>query len=176
MHVNWCMFCVFIDPGSYDVLFRLHLSAYFLHHVSNDRVTFYDMHSLVFNIEVPSSSHLLICNTRLLSFPATHFWYNHDRTESGRPGVTPSLFAGSVTCVGQHHYMPDIAIIPRDRFSRRPIVYPCTNYYFPFYPKHIKRENPGLYILLHVDFWKLHGNNDVTGNTLVQFFHFFSSR
>lgn len=120
MHVNWCMFCVFIDPGSYDVLFRLHLSAYFLHHVPNDRVTFYDMHSSVFNIEVPSSSHLFICNTRLLSFPATHFWYNIDRAESGRPGVTPSLFAGSVTCVGQHHYMPDIAIIPRDRFSRRP--------------------------------------------------------
>lgn len=34
--------------------------------------------------------------------------------------MTPSLFAGSVTCVGQHHYMPDIAIIPRGRFSRRP--------------------------------------------------------
>lgn len=105
---------------SYDVLFRLHLSAYFLLHVLNDKVTFYDMHSSVFSIEVLSSSHLFICNTRLLFFSATHFWYNLDSPESGRQGVTPSLFAGSVTCVGQHHYMPDIAIIPRDRFSWRP--------------------------------------------------------
>lgn len=81
--VNWCMFCVFIDSGSYDVLLRLHLSAYFLYHVPNDRVTFYDMHSSVFNIEVLSSSHLFICNTRLLFFLATHFWYNLDRADSG---------------------------------------------------------------------------------------------
>lgn len=53
---------------SYDVLFRLHLSAYFLLHVLNDKVTFYDMHSSVFNIEVLPSSHLFICYTRLLFF------------------------------------------------------------------------------------------------------------
>lgn len=98
---------------SYDVLFRLHLSAYFLLHVLNDRVTFYDMHSSVFNIEVLPSSHLFICYTRLLFFQPLI-------SDTILTALSPGVKGWHHPCSRGQWLVSDNIITPRDRFSRRP--------------------------------------------------------